>query len=100
MLLFTGLSPEDICGALFLLPFVRCLHLPASPGSRALPRFLATTEALPPSEHGPSGPPSRHERGSFPALDPPFISIQLLTILRPTTPYLAILPLTALSRDI
>jgi hypothetical protein len=41
-LLFTGLSPEDIYGALFLLGFVRCLHLPASLGSTGitpLPRY-------------------------------------------------------------
>ena len=39
-LLFTGLSPEDICGAVFLLPFVRCLHLPASLGSTGITPLL------------------------------------------------------------
>src|ERR1700747_3882056 len=39
-LLFTCLSPEDILGVLYLLRFVRCLHLPASLGSTSVSSLL------------------------------------------------------------
>jgi hypothetical protein len=63
---------------------------------RALPRFLATTEALSPSGRGSSGLSSGHERRSFPDRDPWFMSLQLPTILSPPTPRTPAPALTAL----
>ncbi|HEV3209827.1 MAG TPA: hypothetical protein VGY91_06140, partial [Chthoniobacterales bacterium] len=45
-LLFTDLSPEDIRGAVFLLAFVRCLHLPTSLGSTGITPLLALLRRL------------------------------------------------------
>ena len=53
----------------FFALFVVSTFLPPL-APRALPRFLATTEALSPSGHGSSGPPSGHERRSFPLVIP------------------------------
>jgi hypothetical protein len=66
---------------------------------RALPRFLATTEALSPPGHSSSDLLQAMNAVPFPVRDPCFISLQLQTILSPTTPCIPILLLTGLSSD-
>src|ERR1700746_2295561 len=74
-LAYLGCSSPD-CGrgpfkgsfSFFALFVVSPFLPPLAP--RALPRFLATTEALSPSGHGSSGSVSSHHRRSFPAPDP------------------------------
>ena len=83
----------------FVLSFSVSTFLPPLT-PRALPRFFATMEALSPPGHSSSGLQLLTMNAvPFPVRDPCFISLQLQTILSPTTLCIPIVLLTALARD-
>ena len=67
---FTDLSPEDICGACFLLSFARCLHLPAFLCSTGITPFLRYYEGSVPFGYGSSDPLPVMNAVPFPNSDP------------------------------